>query len=300
VKIFSPKLWLGAVAALGLGLLAQTAQTARAGFVDKNNQLMVYLGKTYTKTAAKGGTFQVADTEIQPTGTGKIDSFLRIQQDGFERGYNTSDFKGQAPPPPLDDVAGNFTHDITLGSVPIVKIGGVEYRAFLLDVNQDHNGNISLNQIQIFQSKVGFGAPGSTGIMNNEADATNNAILKFTSGQDEVFRLNNQAVTNSTYEIQVDTSRGSGSGDMFLYVLNSAFRNDVNSSITLFSQFGYPNGVYASSAGFEEWAVKLDGSGGGGGAGGGSLPAPAGLVLLASAVPMMAFRRVFRRKMAGN
>ena len=45
-------------------------------------------------------------TQQQPTGTGVIDPFLRVQNSPSEQGYNTS---GGTP---FDDKAGPWTHDI--------------------------------------------------------------------------------------------------------------------------------------------------------------------------------------------
>src|SRR5262245_32320219 len=61
-------------------------------------------GSPPTLTAAIGGSFTVQQIQPQSTGTGFIDSFLRIQQNGFERGYNTNIGT------PLDDKGGSFTH----------------------------------------------------------------------------------------------------------------------------------------------------------------------------------------------
>jgi len=302
VKIFSPKLWLGAVAALTLGLSAQTAQ---ASFTT--GHLLDARGTTYggtggfmsdTGVLANNG-FQVVDTKTQPAGTGVIDPFVRIQMTGQERGYNTSlGF-------PLDvKHPDNYTHAIQLGDIPLVTLAdGNNYREFLLDVNQTdaekkNDGNISLNQIQIFQSAADAGT--TFGIQDaNNTSGGHNAILTLGSTT-EVFRLNNRDVADPNIEIWANEGNGSGTADMLFYVRNEAFTGGDSSYITLFSQFGRPNGTYASDAGFEEWAVRQTDAPGGHGGGGGEAPAPAGLVLLASAVPMMAFRRVFRRKMAGN
>jgi len=214
------------------------------------------LGAQESRTASIGGDFIVQQIVPQPTGTGFIDSFLRIQQTGQERGYNTS--LGT----PLDDKspAGGFTRAITLGEIPIVNIGGVDYRQILLDINQNVQERLSLNQIQIFQGNADAGTAGTLG----EASASGDAILDGSSlagSANEVFRLNN-AQNNGTdvganREIWLDFSlgSGSGSGDMFLYVRNDQFTQNDSSNITLFSQFGNPSGTYSSNDGFEEWAV---------------------------------------------
>src|SRR5437899_1740853 len=78
-----------------------------------------------------GGLFQ--QTSTQPTGTGVIDSFVRIQNNGTEQGYNTS-----ARPVQFDEKTDpNYTRPLLLSSVPVVNINGVNYRQFLLDINQN-------------------------------------------------------------------------------------------------------------------------------------------------------------------
>jgi len=201
-------------------------------------------------SAVTGGGFLVSATEIQPTGTGFIDPFLRVQQNGQERGYNTS-----TTPLPLDDKqpADGFTRDLQLSEIPIKTIGGVQYREFLLDVNQAGNDNISLNQVQIFQSNT---APGNTGTLTSEASTTQDAVLTFGASATPVFQMNAQTLSGASNEIWIDSSSGSGSGDMFLYVRNDVFTLGSTSYITLFSQFGNPSGTYSSDDGFEEWATR--------------------------------------------
>jgi len=206
--------------------------------------------KTLDGTAFTGGGFVVSNTTQQPTGTGVIDSFLRVQETGQERGFNTG---AATPPQILDDKAGNFTRPIQLSEVPVVTINGVQYREFLLDVNQVMNGKISLNQVQIFQSSADVGGSSFT---LQEATSTKNASISF-SNASLVFQMSNvdfsQANAN---QVVMQSDHGSGSGDMFLYVANSLFSTDPSKAyVTLFSQFGNPTGTYSSNDGFEEWAV---------------------------------------------
>jgi len=219
---------------------------------------------TASGTDTSGSGFIVTNTAIQPTGTGVIDPFLTIQETGQERGFNTD--VGE----PLDTKrsGGGFTRAIQLGEIATVQIGGVEYLQFLLDVNQDSNGPISLNQIQFFVSPADVGSNYSlteaTQGIGTDGTGGNDAIIGFGPSATEVFRMNNlenngtDLVTNT--EIQIDSAHGSGSGDMFLYVQSSLFGTDLKSYVTLFSQFGRPNGTYSSTAGFEEWAF-VQGSG---------------------------------------
>jgi hypothetical protein len=261
-------------------VLAYSPGTASAGFIDLTPTASTSSG---VQAADNGGNFIVTNTTLQPTGTGVIDSFLRIQQTGQERGYNTS------AGTPLDDVGGIFTRNLQLGAIPTVTIGGVVYREFLLDVNQITNGTISLNQVQIFTSSAAVG----TAYTLAEASPTQNAEISFANAN-EVFQLSSRNTSAATsYEIAIDSGHGSGSGDMYLYVKDSLFTGlGAGTYVTLFSQLGLPPGYYPSNAGFEEWAVM--GTGGGGGPT--VVPVPPALILLASGVPVVWISGFFRRR----
>jgi hypothetical protein len=249
-------------------------------------------GATATTSADLGGSFTVTQISPQSTGTGVIDSFLRIQQNGDERGYNTS--LGT----PLDDKGGGFTRALTLGEVPVVNLGvpGVDYYQFLLDINQVNSGTsnlISLNQIQIFTASSDMLHSSIT-----EATATNAADVNF-AGATEVFRMSSSTSPYTQIHLDYSLNPGSGAGDMFLYVLKSAFgAASATTNVILFSQFGIPNGDPAfgsgSNDGFEEWAVlkanlnqcttcNLQ-----------ETPEPASLMLLGSGLALAAAR--FRKK----
>src|SRR5919206_2867569 len=66
---------------------------------------------------------QFAFTTQQPTGTGVIQPFLRVQNTPTEQGYNTS---GGTP---FDDKAGIWTHDIQFSDLKTtaVTINGTSY-----------------------------------------------------------------------------------------------------------------------------------------------------------------------------
>jgi PEP-CTERM motif len=266
------------VVVAGLALLAARSASATT-IID-----LTTAGATSTQNAAIGGLFTVTQISPQSTGTGVIDPFLRIQQTGQERGYNTD-----VQNPPLDDKAGTWTSSLLLSELPVVSLGGIDYYQFLLDINQTSaNSLLSLNQIQIFQSPSD---PGGTFTLT-EATAGTDALISF-AGATEVFRMDNLA---NNYEIKLDYSLnpGSGAGDMFLYVKKSDFSAAFGDYVILFSQFGAPPGSWSSNDGFEEWAV-LKSTGSGSSNPQDAVPEPASLLLLGSGLALAA-RRVRRKK----
>jgi hypothetical protein len=213
-------------------------------------------GSSGSGAADIGGTFNVQQISPQSTGTGVIDSFLRVQANGSELGYNTSTGT------PYDDKAGNFTRALLLNEVPVTDLSGAPcsgpgcYLQFMLDVNQTGpNPLIDLNQIQIF---VGTADP--TGNTLTAGTATNPPTLSgLTVGTfTDVFQMSNTGAGSPNFDIRLNFSlnSGSGSGDMFLYVPVADFAGFAGTSnVILFSQFGTPPGPNGSNDGFEEWAV---------------------------------------------
>ncbi len=86
-------------------------------------------GASFT-TAAAGVTFFV--DHLQPSGTGVLDPFVRIQAKDSEQGYNTSgrplNFDTKNPL--------NYTHDLAIGSLEAVN-GAYE---FILDIGENNSG----------------------------------------------------------------------------------------------------------------------------------------------------------------
>jgi hypothetical protein len=259
-----------------LALVAGVSSNASANTVI---DLMTAGSTSGVLTSADGDLFRVDQIDPASTGTGFIDSFLRIQQNGQERGYNTDDLS----PAPLDSKAGNFTHSIVLSDITTVTVGGVEYYRFILDINQNGTELLSLNQVQIFSSS---GDPGN-GCTVNDATATQFATLNTGScGLTQIFTMSSYAVAGRDYELQLNyaLNSGSGSGDYNFLVAKSAFQGVApTSNIVLFSQFGAPNGTLASNDGFEEWWVVR-------GTPGGTppVPEPASLLLFGMGLGLVA------------
>ena len=202
------------------------ATGARATVVDLIN------GDTGTITNSYG-TAQFDFTQPQPTGTGVIQPFLRVQNDPNEQGYNTS---GGTP---FDDKAGPWTHDLTFADLmtTAVTISGQNYFKLLLDINEPGGANstISLDQLQFYTS-----ASGSATTTNISSLGT--LRYSFSAGD----------------QVLLDAARnhGSGSGDMYAYIPVSAFAGTASTDfVYMYCAFGNTD---PSQGGFEEWALVVN------------------------------------------
>jgi hypothetical protein len=172
-------------------------------------------------------------TPEQPTGTGNIQPFLRVQANGVEQGYNTS-----GTPVPFDDKVGPWTHDVTFANLQAttVIVGNTSYFKLLLDINQSGSHPLlSLDQLQFYTSPTGSQT-------TTNVSALGTLRYSFSPGD----------------AVYLDASRnhGSGSGDMFAYLPTSAFAGTNSSDfVYLYSHFG---NTYLSNGGFEEWSLVVN------------------------------------------
>lgn len=180
-----------------------------------------------------GGYFQQGD--VQPAGTGVFNTFLQVQAQGakqmVEQGYNTDyrpsqfDEKNDAP----------HNHSLLLADVPLVEVNGVEYRQFLLDINEPKGqaaNDLSLDNLQIYQANAG-----------NLHD-----YPTFDGQATKIFDLS----SSGTYiALDAALSHGSGQSDMIADIPASLF-DPANPYVVLYSQFGVN---VPAKGGFEEWGV---------------------------------------------
>lgn len=198
--------------------------TTRAGADDLN------LTNPGASGSLGGALFFQADP--QPTGTGVIDPFVRLSNNGSEQGFNTdhNPLRGD-----LADVkAGGWTHSLLVGTLMPERLDGMLYLRFLLDINQTGaNPLLSLDELRIYT-------------------ATDPAI----SGNAELSAANLVYDMGAGNRVLLDYSlnSGSGSGDMFLFVPAESFAGLDDQYLYLYSKFGASGGKYAANDGFEEWA----------------------------------------------
>ena len=204
-----------------IGLFA--ASRASAGYID------------FTSIVAEDQTINGAVFVVdpaQPSGTGVFESFLRIQDNGDEEGYNTSN-----PSLPFDEKPGPWTHDLLLGDIPIVTVGGERFYEFVLDIQEPAapgKSLLSLDGIQIYTSPIG------------SQNTTNLTALG-------TLRYDLDALEDTYILLDAGNSSGSGGADLRALIPVSNFDGaDASDFVYFFSEFGLNE---SSEGGFEEWGI---------------------------------------------
>lgn len=155
-----------------------------------------------TETTCSIGVGIFSVYEVHPSGTGVIDSFLRVQDKDSEQGYNTSyrpvQFDEKTDP--------NFTRDLRLTEVGTTMIDGTADATFYLDINEPANSKepLTLDQLEIFTSNSGM-LHGYTGVANTGSGSlpTATKIYDMDTTGDNYVQLSYNLI-----------GKGSGSSDM--------------------------------------------------------------------------------------
>lgn len=180
------------------------------------------------------GTSYFQFTQPQPTGTGYIDPFLRVQASPTEQGYNTS---GGTP---FDDKGGPWTHDIQFSDLQstTISLNGQNYFVIMVDLNEPNGAKstISLENLQFYTS-----ATGSKTTENISSLGTLRYSLDTAGG-------------DNTILFDAGRNHGSGSGDAFFYIPASAFAGtNANDFVYMYVNFG--NADVTTAGGFEEFTL---------------------------------------------
>jgi hypothetical protein len=219
--MIKPNFTTAALVAAGMLTLSTAAQ---ATIVDLQHNDSGTITNQY-------GTAEFDYTAQQPTGTGVIRPFLRIQNTPTEQGYNTS---GGTP---FDDKAGPWTHDIQFSDLQgtTVLLNGQAYFKIMLDANEPNGANstITLDSLKFYTSATG----GATTLDINQL-----GTLRYDLG------------ANNSVLIDASRNHGSGSGDMFMYIPASAFAGtNANDFVYMYVAMGYSDNT--SEGGFEEYSL---------------------------------------------
>jgi hypothetical protein len=232
-----------------VAVLVVCATPARADVCDLS------AGRSTCDPPIYGGAYY---SNVLPSGTYNVDPFLQVRATGTESGYNTS--------------------GLELSKIPLVTIGSIEYREFMLSIDEPGNDPmISLDQLQIFLSSSATESSYNT---TTRTLGTLNAIYDLDSGGDDWIKLNYQL------------AKQSGPGAMIVYIPNYLFTQSGGQYVYLYSQLG--STALPSGGGMEEWWVRSTT---------GSktitrVPEP-GLLLLFGTASLFAGRR-FRRRFKSN
>jgi len=208
-------------------------------------------------TASCSGTFLGAfwqTVDVSSTGSGVINSFLRVDDKPLAEGMNTS----YRPTSYDEDTGANYNRNIQLKDVPIININGGNYYEFLLDINEPNGGTkelLALNNVQICISNTGS-LPAPT--PNGGCAGT----LKYTMGTRVTSPSN---YTGDSVQLNFDLNAGSGKGDLYMYIPVSTLGVNAFSYVYLFTQFGAvktgnDSGYEDDGGGYEEWAVRKCGT----------------------------------------
>ncbi len=210
---------------ISMAILAVTANFAQGTTVD--------LTTINASVNVNGAIFEPFEP-LGATGTGLIDSFLRIQAKGnnnTESGYNT-DGKRE-----FDSKGGNFTHSLKVGAIPTLMRGGIEYGEILLDLN-DTSGDPSTLELTAMKVFIE-----NTGDLSGYPSVFAPATYDLDAGSDS------GVLMDATL-----TGNGSGFGDVIILLPKSVLGSDPNKYFYLYSEFT------DCESGFEEWAVSTTGT----------------------------------------
>src|SRR5262245_12472444 len=165
-------------------------------------------------------------------------TFVALQNSGTEEGYNTD-----ARPFQLDQTGDlTVTHALLLADVPIVNIDGIDYRQFVLDVNELSGGapalstkpQVLLDELRIYLAD----APDLTGY---------NSHTQTLAGIGPAWDLDGAG----NVSVKLDASLNpTGVGDAFVYIPSAFFGSSTY--VYLYSKFG---GKIKSDGGEESWGV---------------------------------------------
>lgn len=260
-------------------------------------------------TATINGAIFEAFNPDDPTGSGNFNPLVRISNSNpVIHGYNT-DYR------PLqfdENNSGTFTLARLLSDIPQVNIGGVWYREYQLDINQNKTVGdylLSVDTVELWESPYndlcGYPFDGSGG--GHSGCATNNTatLVWDMDGAEDNFVV-----------LDYRNNEGSGKRDMRLLVPDSVFNSDPNCDyngvgctvyVTLYSEFGGDETCLRNDMttcpnndGYEEWGVKVPEptaitlqniSAAGGTAGTGLVIAAAGLLALGTSLILVLRKR---------
>ena len=194
---------------------------------------------TVNPTGLQGEVEYIGDqnTTYGAAGTGTFNSFVRLQGNGTEDGYNTDGT------PEFDTKSGTWTHSLRLSELPTITIGGASYFEVWADINEsDSNKLISLDDFELWLTDD----PSLVGYPFAPTDA------------EIIYDWSGHILIN-------DVNQGSGRGDLRMFIPydpsilgdDCAYGSSACTTyVVLYSSWGAAEGDYETEGGFEEWKVR--------------------------------------------
>jgi hypothetical protein len=172
-----------------------------------------------------------------PAGLGQTESIVRLQDPsirGVEQGYNTD-----ARPLQFDEARNrDATQSVKVGELPLVTIGGTQYREVVLDINETRHGSkVSLDELRVYV--------GTAGNLRGYNDRTEKL-----AGLTAVYDLDAGRGDNW---IKLDAKRGSRSADM-QFLIPAAALGSADGFVYLYSKFGEKA---PANGGGEQWLHRV-------------------------------------------
>jgi hypothetical protein len=179
-----------------------------------------------SQVTASGAIFQ----QTAPVATGDFHTFLSVQHNSMESGYNTD-----ARPFQLDQVGDlTVTHSLQLADIPTVTVGTTVYRLFVLDIDQTTKKPlISLEDLRIYL--------GSTGDLTGYNSRTDTL-----AGLTPIFDMD--AAQDFTVRLNWELNGTSAPGDAYVLIPDSMFTGG-GTFVYLYSKFS------GATDGAESWGV---------------------------------------------
>jgi len=240
----------GALAALAM-IFATLGPVSVHAVSDGSYDLTTDPGAS-TSVTINGAIWEIFNT-ADPTGSGVFEAFLRVQASPHEQGYNTD-----GRPLQYDETkSATFTHSFLLSDVPQIMVGGVMYREFQVDINEN-NGSpdwyLSLDEFQVWTTNdpnlLGYSHPGNSLGQGFFPDGIGTGQAKL------VYDLDDDG--NTYIKMDYRANAGSGKRDYRVFVPESAFAGKDLDYVVLFTHHGHAGlPGYDSDDGFEEWGVAV-------------------------------------------
>jgi len=245
----------GAIGKVALPTRALAVLVAVAALLPASKAFGIALDLTVIDQGTiNGAIYSTIDSE--PTGTGVYGTFLSIQANGIEQGYNGKGGKGKGYLDSKDKPKGNY--ELHVGDLAAVTIDGNAYYAFELDANEKGKGKdalLSIDNIRVYTS-----ATDTAGIVGDNVGALDSlGTLRYAQNP----LLTSTAGFNTANSVTIDGSKkegkkDGGSSDLIVYVPVSNFAGaGAGDYVYFYNLNGVNNPSNSESEDWSAWTTSV-------------------------------------------